>query len=102
MLTAHILTGFLAAPPTTPTTAPAETGGSVVINTEGILAAVASTVLPLLVAALAVWIIARSKRGRVSEVVTSSGVMMWGFILFAAAGGLWAFGDDLVRVIFKN
>jgi hypothetical protein len=103
--TAQILADILAAPPPTPTSPPTSppvntTDGTVVLNTEAILAVGAKTLAPLIIFTFAIWVMTKSKAGRVSAIATGSGIMIWGLILLAGAGGMLFIGDDLVHLFF--
>lgn len=86
-------------PSVTPTGNPA--GDTMIINTEGIVAAAVKFILPIFSVFIGFVIAGRARRGRVSEVATTSGVYIWGLLFIAGGPLLFVFGDRLVHLILS-
>ncbi len=71
-----------------------------IINTNGIVAAIAKYVAPILLAVLGVIFISRAGKGEMSKVLTSSAIAIVGLAFIAGAGALFLFGTKLVQLIF--
>jgi uncharacterized membrane protein len=103
MLTAHLpplVHSFLEALPTPdPTTTPPAPGGH--LNTDGIVKFFGTGVAPILLAVLGIAILAGSQRGQVSKTFTMSGVALVGLAFLAGAGTLFAFGHNIIGLIFN-
>jgi hypothetical protein len=95
---AHVVQGFLEAPPSPNATTPPVTGGTV--NTEGIKGFFVFQILPILLVGLGALFIARAGRGEVSKVLTSSGIVIIGLIFIGGAASLYLFGDTLAKTFF--
>ncbi len=99
MLTTHLMQAahdLLAQP--APTAPPATGGG---INKDGIITFFATQIAPILLAVLGVIFLGRSARGEVSKVLTSSIIAIAGLAFIAGAGGLFFFGDALIKIILN-
>lgn len=88
----------LAPPGPTPTTTPPADPGGDIIHTDQIIGAAAKFIVPLLMCLVGVWIMGRARRGRVSEVVTTSGISLWGIAFIAGATLFFAVGDKIVHL----
>jgi hypothetical protein len=101
--TLDAINGLLAqAPPPTPstsTTPPAD--GDTIINTNEIIGWAARAIVPLILCVTGAWAMNRARRGRVSEVVTASGISLLGVFLFVGAGAFLLVGDKLVNLVLK-
>jgi len=96
---AHLVQGFLEAPPTPTPTSTAPTGGGT-LNTDGIKNFFAFQVAPILLGVLGLVILGRAQRGDVSRVLTSSVIAIIGLVFMAGAPILWFFGDSIAKVLF--
>jgi len=93
---AHAVQGFLAEPTQDPN---APNPG---INTDGILAAIARYVAPLLLAGLGVIFLSRAGKGEMSKVLTSSAIAIIGIAFIVGSAALFLFGQNLVDLIFNT
>jgi hypothetical protein len=93
-------TAILAAP--APTPAPAPGSGGDIINTAGIIEFVLRAIVPLIFVFLGIIFLGRAKNGRVSEVLTSTGIVAVALVFLGGAVMLPLFGGDLVDVLFVN
>jgi len=95
---------LLLGPGDNPTPTPTSTGDapttSQIVNSHGIQTWLIQTIAPILLAVFGIWILARSKRGNVSEVVTSSGITMLGIVFLGGAAVLPFLGDNIVNLVF--
>jgi hypothetical protein len=71
-----------------------------ILNTDGIVAAIAKYVAPILLAVLGVIFISRAGKGEMSRVLTSSAIAIVGLAFIAGAGALFLFGEKLIHLIF--
>lgn len=71
------------------------------INTDGIVEFIATKIAPILIAALGVVFIARSGKGEMSKVLTSSAIVIVGVVFIVGAGALFLFGEGLINLIFE-
>jgi hypothetical protein len=94
---AHAVQGFLAEVTPVPSDAP-----NPGINTDGILAAIARYLAPLLLAALGVIFLSRAGKGEMSKVLTSSAIAIIGIVFIVGATALFFFGANLVNLIFTG
>lgn len=84
-----------------PTPTPSPTGNpddAVLIHTDDVIAAGVKFLLPLASFFIGLVIIGRAKRGRVSEVATTSGVYIWGLLFIAGGAVFFSLGDKLVHL----
>jgi len=86
-----------AAPEPTSTPQPGEGG----VNTTGILGWFAQYIVPILLGGTAVITIGRAAKGKISQTMTTSVIVLIGVVMFAAAGVLLLFGDNIVNVMFS-
>ena len=94
---AHAVQGFLTEATTDPTNAP-----NPGINTDGILAAIARYVAPLLLAGLGIIFLSRAGKGEMSKVLTSSAIAIIGIAFIVGSAALFLFGQNLVNLIFNT
>jgi hypothetical protein len=94
---ASAIHGFLAQAAPTPS-GPPNPG----INTDGILAAIARYIAPLLLAGLGVIFISRAGKGEMSKVLTSSAIAIIGIAFIVGSAALFLFGQNLVNLIFNG
>jgi hypothetical protein len=72
------------------------------INTQGIIGFFLSKIAPILLAILGLIFIARSNKGEVSRVLTSSTIAIIGIAFIAGAVVLVAVGTGLVDILFSE
>lgn len=98
--TLDLVQGLLAPPTPTPsTTGDPATDSTMIINTAGLIAWVGKAVVPLLLMASGVFIMARARLGRVSEAATTSGISLWGIAFIAGALAFMALGNKIVNLV---
>lgn len=90
--------------PSTPPTNPAGNNPTTtdIVNSSGIQTWLATHVAPVLLAIFGVWILARSRRGNVGEVVTSSGITLLGIAFIGGAAVLPFLGDDIINLVIGH
>lgn len=71
------------------------------INTDGIVTFVATKIVPILLAFIAVGFIAKASRGGISQVLTSSAIVIIGLIFLGGATTLWLAGPYFANLLFK-
>ncbi|HEX6873050.1 MAG TPA: hypothetical protein VF163_18285 [Micromonosporaceae bacterium] len=71
------------------------------INTDGVVAFIATKITPILLAVLGVIFISRAGKGEMSKVLTSSAIAIVGLAFIAGAGALFFFGEGLINLIFE-
>lgn len=74
--------------------------GSRTINTDGIIAFLASKIAPILLAGIAIMFIGKAARGNISQVLTSSVIAIIGLAFLAGATTLFFLGDTIVKLLF--
>lgn len=84
---------WLAAPAPTPTPAP-EPGAE--IDTSGFMSAIATLVVPVLLAGLGVFAVARANKGEIGRVLTTGAVAGIGIVFIVGAGVFFFVGDDIL------
>jgi len=94
----HAVTAGVLADPTPAPSTPAPH----LINTDGIVAAIAKYIAPLLLAGLGVVFLSRAGKGEMSKVLTSSAIAIVGIAFIVGAGALFLFGQNLVSLIFGS
>ncbi|HEY9389165.1 MAG TPA: hypothetical protein VIR27_05255 [Mycobacteriales bacterium] len=72
-----------------------------VINTTGVIAWIVKFVVPLLFAMAAVVVMSRAHQGRTRENAVVAVNLFLGIFLLAAGGVLFAFGQQLVDLVFS-
>jgi hypothetical protein len=81
-----------------PTTGPMPTRS---VNTDGILKFMITTVAPILLAALGIVVLARSRRGEMSATMNSTAIALVGIALLGGATSLVFLGGWLVDMAIK-
>jgi hypothetical protein len=97
---AQLAQDILAAAPTPPPPVAPAGDGNVVVNTDGVLKFFITQVAPILCAFIGCGMIARSSRGDVGKVVTTSGISIVGMAFLGGAGALFFVGDSIFKMIF--
>ncbi len=92
MIVLHILSVF-------PRPVPQPTVGD--INTEGIIAFLASKIVPIMLAVLALVFLGRAKAGNIGQVLTSTVIAIIGIAFLAGATSMFLFGDQIIKVIMQ-
>lgn len=81
-----------------PTGTPQPTGE---VNTSGIIGWLVKAIIPILLGGIGVLFVAKSGKGRVSEILTSTAIVIIGLIFVAGAVVLPFVGDYLINVMFN-
>jgi hypothetical protein len=97
-LAQHVLALAPPAPTPTPTDAPINTDD--VVHTEAIVAWFVKFIGPLLMLFVGVIIFGRGRRGRVSEVMTTSGISIVGIMFMVGGVVLFTISKNLVHLMF--
>jgi hypothetical protein len=89
----------LAATPT-PTVSPTgdTPAGGGDLNTAALITWAVKNILPILFLMIGIWIVSRSRLGRMSEVATTGGISIIGVMFIAGGPLLFIFGDKLVNM----
>lgn len=70
------------------------------LNSNGITAWVQSNIVPLLLLVVGLGILTRSRKGNLSEVMTTSMIAIIGIIFIVGAAGFIAFGEQMSGIVF--
>lgn len=71
------------------------------LNTDGLVKWVVKYIVPIVVAAIGVGILTRSSKGETGKNVITVGNMLVGIMVIAGGALLFAFGSNLVNVLFS-
>lgn len=71
------------------------------INTTGLVTWMVKTIVPLICLFIGIGIMASSKKGRVSEGLTTVGVLLLGLVVIAGGGLFFAFADTIAKTAIK-
>ena len=72
------------------------------LNTNGLIAFIATKIAPILLAGLGVIFLSRAGKGEMSRVLTSSAIAIVGLAFIAGATALFLFGKGLVGLVFPT